>query len=71
MAETTQFFLNNRQLIKGLGMNTSSTSTPTYTSICSTSEVSLDTDFEEKVFFKMHLSGELCVILVQIVYLWF
>ena len=51
MADTTQFFLNNRQLIKGLGMNTSSTSTPTYTSICSTSEVSLDTDFEEKDFY--------------------
>lgn len=45
------FFINNRELIKNLSLNTGSTESPTFTSMCTTSEVTLNTEFEEKTFY--------------------
>lgn len=46
-----EWYINNRELIKNLAINTSATSTPTYTSICTTSEVGIETELEEKDFY--------------------
>lgn len=45
------FFINNRELIKNLSLNTGTTESPTFTSMCTTSEVTLNTEFEEKTFY--------------------
>ena len=45
------WFINNRELIKNLAINTGTTSTPTYTTICTTSEISVETELEEKDFY--------------------
>lgn len=45
------WFVNNREVIKGLSINTGTTSSPTYTEMCTTSEVGLTTDLEEKDFY--------------------
>ena len=45
------FFINNRELIKNLSLNTSTSSSPTFTSMCTTSEITLNTEFEEKTFY--------------------
>ena len=45
------WFLNNREVIRNLAINTGTTSSPTYTPFCTTSEVGLTTDFEEKDFY--------------------
>lgn len=45
------WFLNNREVIRNLAINTGTSSTPAYTSFCTTSEVGLTTDFEEKDFY--------------------
>lgn len=45
------FFINNRELIKNLSLNTATTESPTFTSMCTTSEVTLNTEFEEKTFY--------------------
>ena len=45
------WFLNNREVIRNLAINTSTSSSPTYTPLCTTSEVGLTTDFEEKDFY--------------------
>lgn len=45
------FFINNRELIKNLSLNTGATDSPTFTSMCTTSEVTLNTEFEEKTFY--------------------
>ena len=45
------WFINNRELIKNLAINTSTTSAPTYTTICTTSEVGVETELEEKDFY--------------------
>lgn len=45
------FFINNRELIKNLSLNTGMTESPTFTSMCTTSEVTLNTEFEEKTFY--------------------
>lgn len=44
-------YINNRELIKNLAINTGTTLNPTYTSICTTSEVSISTELNEKDFF--------------------
>ena len=44
-------YINNRELIKNLAINTGTTTTPTYTPICTTSEVSISTELNEKDFF--------------------
>ena len=45
------WFLNNREVIRNLAINTATSSSPTYTPLCATSEVGLTTDFEEKNFY--------------------
>lgn len=45
------WFLNNREVIRNLAINTGTSSTPAYTAFCTTSEVGLTTDFEEKDFY--------------------
>ena len=45
------WFVNNREVIKGLSINTGTTGNPTYTPMCTTSEVGLTTDLEEKDFY--------------------
>lgn len=44
-------YINNRELIKNLAINTGTTLNPTYTSICTTSEVSITTELNEKDFY--------------------
>lgn len=46
-----EWYISNRELIKNLAINTGTTSTPVYTTICTTSEVGVNTDFEEKDFY--------------------
>ena len=45
------YFVNNREIIKSLAINTSTTSDPTFTEMCTTSEVGLTTDLDEKDFY--------------------
>lgn len=62
-------FINNRQLIKDLGVNTSSTSTPTYSNVCCASEIGLNTDVETQDFYvfcdaiQRHLTTGLNIVL--------
>lgn len=44
-------YINNRELIKNLAINTGTTLNPTYTTICTTSEVSITTGLNEKDFY--------------------
>lgn len=43
-----EFYVTNRDVIKGLKINTGTTETPVYTDLCTTSELTLSQDFEEK-----------------------
>lgn len=45
------WFINNRELIKNLAINTGTDLNPVYTSICTTSEVQVATDLETKDFY--------------------
>lgn len=45
------WFINNRELIKNLAINTGTTQAPEYTTICTTSEVSVETNLETKDFY--------------------
>jgi hypothetical protein len=45
------WFINNRELIKNLSINTGTSQNPVYTPICTTSEVGVDTELEEKDFY--------------------
>ena len=45
------WFISNRELIKNLAINTGTSQNPTYTTICTTSEVGVNTEFEEKDFY--------------------
>lgn len=62
-------FINNRQLIKDLGLNTSSTETPTFTNLCCASEIGINTDIETQDFYvfcdalQRHLTTGLNIIL--------
>ncbi len=49
--DNTNFFINNRELIKNLALNTGTSSSPTFTEMCTTSEVTVNTEFEEKTFY--------------------
>ena len=44
-------YLNNREIIKNLKLNTGTSSNPVYTSMCTTSEISVSTDFETTDFY--------------------
>ena len=46
-----EFYLNNRQFIKGLAVNTGTTENPTFTPMCTASELAFNTEFEEKTFY--------------------
>jgi hypothetical protein len=43
-----EYFVTNRDVIKNLALNTGTSSTPVYTTMCTTSELTLNQDFEEK-----------------------
>ena len=43
-----EWYVNNREVIKNLSLNTGTTETPVFTSMCTTSEVGLTTDFEQQ-----------------------
>ena len=45
------WFLNNREIIKDLGINTGTSATPVYTTMCTTSEIELTTDLETTDFY--------------------
>lgn len=44
-------FINNRQFIKDLGINTSATSTPSYTTMCMASEITTNLNLETQDFY--------------------
>lgn len=43
-----EFYVTNRDVIKNLSLNTGTTQAPVYTKLCTTSELTLSQDFEEK-----------------------
>ena len=45
------WFVNNREVIKNLSIDTGTSGSPAYTAMCTTSEVGLTTDLEEKDFY--------------------
>ncbi len=46
-----EYFISNRQFIKGLAVNTGTSQNPTFTTMCTASELTFNTDFEEKTFY--------------------
>lgn len=42
------YFINNRDFIKNLSVNTGTTASPVFTPMCTASELSFNTEFEEK-----------------------
>lgn len=46
-----EWYINNRELVKNLAINTGTTEIPVYTPICTTSEVGVETELEEKDFY--------------------
>lgn len=45
------YFVNNRQVITDLSLNTGTSTSPTFTTMCTTTEVTLSTDFEQQDFY--------------------
>lgn len=45
------YFVSNREVIKDFGINTGTTDSPTYTTICSMSSMDLGLDLNEETFF--------------------
>ena len=45
------WFISNREFIKNLAVNTGTTDTPVFTTMCTTSEVGIETDLEQKDFY--------------------
>lgn len=46
-----EFYVTNRDVIKNLKINTGTSQNPTYTTLCTTSELTLNQDFETKDFY--------------------
>ena len=46
-----EYFINNRQFLKNLAVNTGTTAAPVFTPMCTASELTFNTDFEEKTFY--------------------
>lgn len=46
-----EFYLNNRQVIKNLQLNTGTIAVPVWSGMCTTSEIAIDTEFEKKDFY--------------------
>lgn len=45
------YFVNNRQVIKELAINTGTSSSPTYSNLCVSSEIGITTDLETQDFY--------------------
>lgn len=45
------WFVNNREVIKNLALNTGTSSQEAFTTICTTSEINFNTDLEQKDFY--------------------
>lgn len=43
-----EWYVNNREVIKNLSLNTGTSTAPEFTNMCTTSEVGLTTDFEQQ-----------------------
>ena len=43
-----EWYTNNRELIKNLAFNTGTSAVPVYTTACTSTEITLETDFEEQ-----------------------
>lgn len=43
-----EYFVTNRDVIKNLALNTGTSVVPVYTTMCTTSELTLSQEFEEK-----------------------
>lgn len=46
-----EWYISNRELIKNLAINTGTNAVPVFTKICTTSEVGVETELEEKDFY--------------------
>lgn len=46
-----EWYINNRELIKNLAFNTGTSQSPTFTTACTSTEISLETDFEEQTWY--------------------
>lgn len=46
-----EFYVNNRQVITDLALNTGTTAASQFTTMCTTTEVTLGTDFEQQDFY--------------------
>jgi|GEM_PF-6890834 len=46
-----EWYINNRELIKGLAFNTGTSSNKTFTEACTSTDISLETDFEEQTWY--------------------
>lgn len=46
-----EWYVNNREVIKNLGLNTGTSDAPAFTNMCTTSEVGLTTDLEQQDFY--------------------
>lgn len=46
-----EFYVNNRQVIKNLGINTGTTQTPVFTNLCVANEIAIGTEEEVKTWY--------------------
>ena len=46
-----EFYFNNRDLIKNLALNTGTTSVPEFSTMCTMTEVTLNSELEQQDFF--------------------
>lgn len=46
-----EFYINNRDFLKNLSINTGTTEEPSFVPMCTASELTFNTDFEEKTFY--------------------
>ena len=46
-----EFYMSNRDLIKGLSLNTGTSSVPAFTEVCSTTEITLNSELEQQDFY--------------------
>ena len=46
-----EWYITNRELIKGLAFNTGTTQNPTFTAACTSTEISLETDYNEQTWY--------------------
>lgn len=46
-----EFYINNRDVIKNLALNTGTSQNPSFTTICTASEITLNQEFSEKDFY--------------------